>query len=104
MVSGAVAVVVSVVISAISFRLWTCVRSFSGLAGQAVGLFDRVREVGRCFLRQVVADAAGKGPVRVLAREPRGVGGGIGVRRTVRIAFERDRWHADRREGREPLF
>jgi len=60
-------------------------------------------EVERRLLRQVVADAAGKCPVQVLAREPRGVVGRIRVRRTVRVALERDGRHGDRRECREPL-
>ena len=74
------------------------------MSGEVVDLFDRMDEVERCLLRQVVADAAGECPVRVLARETRGVVGRFGVRRTVRVAFERDRRHADRREGREPLL
>jgi hypothetical protein len=89
-------------------RSWTaCQRTVirpPRVSGEAVGFFDRLGEVERRLLGQVVADAAGEGPVHVLAGEPRGVGGGIGVRRTVRVALERDRRHRDRREGREPLL
>ena len=56
-------------------------------------LSDRVGESLGSFLRQVVPDAARNGPVRVAAGEFAGVGAGVGVRRAIGIALERDRRH-----------
>src|SRR5271166_5225329 len=49
----------------------------------------------RCFLRQVVPDAARDESVHVLAGEFGGIGAGLRMRRAVRVAFQRNRWHCD---------
>src|SRR5215212_968312 len=56
------------------------------------------------FLRQVVPDAAGDGPVLILAREFLRINTGIRVRCAVRIAFESDSRHPDDRKFGELLF
>ena len=56
------------------------------------------------FLRQIVADAAGDQPVRILAGELLGIGGGVRMRRAVGVAFQRDGRHGDDRTCGEPLF
>ena len=58
----------------------------------------------RSLLRQIVPDAAGKGPVRIFAGEFPGVRTGLRVRRSVGVAFEGDGGYADDRTLREPLF
>src|SRR3954451_11427418 len=64
-------------------------------SGAAVGVDDGLGKGLRCFLRQVVADAAGNQAIVVAARELLGVGAWIGMRRAVGVAFHRDGWDAD---------
>ena len=62
-----------------------------------VNFRHRVGEGLGSFLRQVVADAARDGPVRVSTREFVGVSTGVGVWRAIGIALQRDRWNRDHR-------
>src|SRR4051794_22030923 len=69
----------------------------SDMSGSLLGVDvdDRPGEGLRRLLRQVVADAAGDGPVRVRARELPRVGAGVRMRRAVGVAFEADRRDVD---------
>ena len=64
----------------------------------------RLREGLRGFLRQVVADAAGDGPVRIFPREHFGIGAGFRMRRAVGVAFHGDGGHGDDRRMRQAAF
>src|SRR5690242_8374623 len=65
---------------------------------------DGLGEGLRGFLRQVVPDAAGDGPVLVLAGELVPVGGGFRVRCAVGVTFEGDRRNGDDRTRGQPPF
>src|SRR5262249_52810188 len=56
------------------------------------------------FLGQVVPDAAGDQPMRILAGELAAVVGRFGMRRAVGVALERNGRHRDRRTDGKPLF
>ena len=58
----------------------------------------------RGLLREVVADAALDRPVRIRARELRGVGARLRMGCTVGVALERDRGHGDDGAFGEPLL
>lgn len=64
---------------------------------QSIGIDDRLREGLRRFLRQIVADAAFDGPVRILAGELVTIGCGLRVRRAIGLTFQSERRHADHR-------
>ena len=61
------------------------------------------KRLGR-FLWKVVTDASLDEPMRILPGEFLGIGARIGMRRTVRVAFERYRGNGDRRKFRKALF
>ena len=86
-------------------RVWPARRSQSNVR-QLLGddVDDRLGEGLRRFLRQVVADAALDGPVRIPAGEFPGVGGGLRMRRAVGVAFHRDGGHGDDRALRRAAF
>src|SRR5258707_10474493 len=69
-----------------------------------VRIDDCFGKVVRGFLRQIVADAALDGPVRISAREFFGVGAGLRVWRALGVAFHRDGGHGDHRSCGKPLF
>ncbi len=58
-----------------------------------VDVRDCVDERPGCFLGQVVSDAAGNGPVGVLAREIAGIRAGLWVRCPVGVTLEGDGRH-----------
>jgi hypothetical protein len=80
-------------------------RTASGTLQSIRGNIDHgLRKGLRGFLRQVVADAAADGPVRIFAREHFGIGAGFRMRRTVGVAFQGDGGHGDDRGASKPLF
>src|ERR1700733_10291726 len=71
---------------------------------KVVGVDRRLGESLRSFLRQIVADAATDGPMRVFAGEFVAIGRGFRMRCTIGIALEGDGGHGDDRAFSEPLF
>src|SRR5689334_13228019 len=65
------------------------------IVSEAIDVDDRLRKRLRRFLREVVTDAALHHPVFVAAREFLRIRARVGVRRTICIAFERDRRRRD---------
>jgi hypothetical protein len=69
-----------------------------------VDVDHRLHEGLRGFLWQVMTDATGEDPVRILSGELLRTSTGVRMRRTVGIAFEGDRRHGDdRTSGQLPL-
>src|SRR6476661_2353134 len=54
---------------------------------ETVCIDDCLRKVARGFLRQIVADAAFDGPVRIFAGESLSVGARVQMRRAIGVAF-----------------
>src|SRR5438105_13392571 len=73
------------------------------LRSRSVDVDHGLRKGLRGFLRQIVPDAAGDGPVRIFARKFPGIGTGVQMRRTVGITFEGDGGHGDDRALGKPL-
>src|SRR5450432_315843 len=69
-----------------------------------IDFVDSFGERLRSFLWQIVADAAGDGPVRVFAGEFVSVGTGVRMWGAVGIAFHGHGGHGDGRTCRQPLF
>ncbi len=79
-------------------------RKFVHAALSGGKVHDRLGKLMRRFLRQVVADPAGQGLVRVTARQLTCVGSWIGMSGPVRIALQGDGGHADDGRLRQPRF
>ena len=71
---------------------------------ECVGVEDGLGEGLWGFLGEVVADAAGYGPMSIFADELAGIGAGVGMRSAVRIAFKGDGGDDDGRAFGEALF
>jgi hypothetical protein len=71
---------------------------------KAIDCDDCFGECARGFLRQVVPDAAGQEPVRVLAGEFLRIRTRVRVWRTIRITLTCDGVYGDRWTRRKPLF
>src|ERR1700686_2712017 len=69
-----------------------------------VDIDHRLRECLRCFLRQIVSDAALDQAVLILTREFFRVRRGLRMWRAVRVTFEGDRRDADGRKLRKASF
>src|SRR5690349_19381129 len=74
-----------------------CVSAMGSPSLVGVDFDDGFGKGPRSLLRQVVADAAGDRPMGVSAGELVRVGARVRMRRTVGVAFQRDRGHPDHR-------
>ena len=78
--------------------------AFTAYRSKVIDIDYRFSKRVRCFLREVVPDAALEEPVRVLAGELLAVRSRIRMWRTIGITFKCDGGHSDDRTRRELLF